>query len=134
MNEDRDLQTTEVRETRAVDGNTAVRRETVATTGHVGTATVAQRIIYYIAGLIIALLALRIVLLLLAANEGSPFVDFVYGLSGIFAWPFYGIFSYQPSYGHSTFELSSIVAIIVYALVAAGLAKLFTITSHRSET
>lgn len=132
MNEDRDLQTTEVRETRAVDGGTATRRQTVARTSSVSGGVVARRVVYYIGGIIIALLALRIVLLLLAANQGSPFVDFIYGLSAFFAWPFYGIFSYQPSYGQSTFEISSVVAIIVYALLTVGLGKLFTLTSDRT--
>jgi hypothetical protein len=89
---------------------------------------VARRIVYYLAGVIIALLGLRIALLLLAANQGSGFVDFVYALSGFFAMPFYGMFNYQPSYGQSIFEISSVVAIIVYGLAGLGIAKLFTLT------
>lgn len=128
MNEDRNPQVTEVRETRTVNDGVATRREPA-----VGVGTLIRRIIYYIAGIIIALLALRIVLLLLAANPASPFVSFIYNLSAVFAWPFFGIFSYQPSYGQSTFEISSIVAIIVYALVALGLGKLFTLGSPRYD-
>jgi hypothetical protein len=128
MNEDHDQQTTEVRETNKQQGNTNIHRQTVATASRVDAAVIAKRVIFYIAGIIITLLALRIILLLFAANQGSPFVDFVYGLSGVFAWPFFGVFNYQPSYGLSTFEISSVVAIIVYALIAVGLAKLFTLT------
>lgn len=124
-------ETTTVRET-TNDTAPVERREVVAEPA-AGPGTVARRVIYYIAGFIIALLALRIVLLLLAANEGAPFVDFVYGLSGIFAAPFFGIFNYQPAYGQNVFEISSIIAIIVYALIAAGLAKLFTLTSNRTD-
>ena len=94
-------------------------------------AIVAQRIIWYIAGFIITMLALRLVLLLLAANQGNPFVDLIYAISGFFAWPFFGIFGYQPTYGQFTFEISSVVAIIVYALVAWGLARAFTLTGRR---
>ena len=133
MNEDRTQQVTEVRETNSVDDGANVRRQTVSTADRPDAGVIIRRIIYYIAGIIIALLTLRIVLLLLAANQGSPFVDFVYALSGFFAWPFYGIFSYQPTYGQSTFEISSVVAIIVYGLVATGLAKLFTLTSNRTD-
>lgn len=133
MDDNKDQHTTEVRETNKHVGDTNVRRQTVSTTDKVGTTVVVQRIIYYIAGVIIALLTLRIILLLLAANQGSGFVDFVYGLSGFFAAPFYGIFSYQPTYGQSTFEISSVVAIIIYALAAIGLAKLLTLTSSRSD-
>jgi len=131
VNEDREEQTTEVRNTTERQGNTDVRRQSVTTATKTDGGVVAKRIIYYFAGVIIALLALRIVLLLLAANQGSGFVDFVYALSGLFAWPFYGIFSYQPAYGESVFEVSSVVAIVVYALIAYGLAKLFTLTKDR---
>lgn len=133
MNTDQDQQVTEVRESNTVQDGANVRRQSVATTHNVGNSVIARRVIYYIAGFIIALLALRLVLLLLAANQGAPFVDFVYALSGFFAVPFYGIFSYQPSYGQSTFEVSTVVAIIVYALVAMGVAKLFTLTSNRTD-
>lgn len=132
MDEDQDRQTTEVRETDS-QGNTNVRRQSVATTTKVGSEVIARRIVYYLTGIIVALLGLRLVLLLLAANQGSPFVDFVYGLSSFFAWPFYGIFSYQPVYGQSVFEISTVVAIIVYLLLGMGIGKLFTLASSRSE-
>lgn len=128
MNEERDQQTTEVRETKERQGNTNIRRQSVTTASKVDAGIVARRIVYYIVGVIIALLTLRIVLLLLAANQGSAFVDFIYALSGLFAWPFYGIFNYQPAYGQSVFEISSLVAIIVYVLIGVGIAKLFTLT------
>lgn len=133
MNTEQDQQVTEVRESNTVQDGTNVRRQSVATSQNVSGGLVARRVIYYIAGFIIALLALRLVLLLLGAVQTAPFVNFVYGLSNIFAWPFYGIFSYQPSYGQSTFEISTVVAIIVYALIAMGLAKLFTLTSNRTD-
>lgn len=133
MNTDKEQQVTEVRESDTVQDGATVRRQSIETSRSVDKGVVARRVIYYIAGFIIALLALRLVLLLLAANQSAPFVDFVYALSGFFAWPFYGIFSYQPSYGQATFEISTVVAIIVYALIAMGLAKLFTLTSDRTD-
>lgn len=133
MNEDQDKQTTEVRESTERRGNTNVTRQSVATSTELSSAVIARRVVYYLAGVIIALLALRIVLLLLAANQGSGFVDFIYAVSGFFAWPFYGIFSYQPAYGQSVFEISSVVAIIIYALAAVGLGKLFTLGSSHDE-
>jgi hypothetical protein len=133
MDGDRDEQTTEVRETNERQGNTNVTRQTVATASAVDSKVVVRRIIYFIAGVIIAFLVLRIVFLLLAANQGSGFVDFIYAVGGFFASPFYGIFNYTPSYGQFVFEISSVVAIIIYALVAWGLGKLFTLTSNRSD-
>lgn len=133
MDGNQDQQTTEVRETNEVQGNTNVSRQTVSRAQAVDGKIIIQRIVWYIVGFIIALLTLRIVLLLLAANQGNAFVDFIYGLSGFFAAPFYGIFSYQPTYGQSTFEISSVVAIAIYALVGWGIAKLFTLTSTRTD-
>lgn len=93
---------------------------------------VAKRIVYYITGVIIAFLVLRLLLLLAAANQGNGFVDFMYAVSGFFAAPFFGIFSYTPTYGQSVFEVSTVVAIIIYALLGWGIAKLFTLGTRRA--
>jgi len=129
---DEERQTTELRETNIQDGPTSVRRQTVARESRADGRVVAGRVVWYIVGFIITLLALRIILLLLGANENNAFVGFVYGLSGVFAWPFYGIFSYVPAYGQSVFEASSVVGILVYALIGWGLAKLFMLNVARS--
>lgn len=124
----------EVREVRTNDGvdenDDMVQRQAVRRTTTVPGSVVGQRVVWYIVGVIIALLVIRLVLLLLGANQGNAFVDFIYGLSGIFAVPFYGIFSYTPAYGHSVLELSSVVAIIVYALIGWGVAKLMSLGSN----
>lgn len=132
MIEEQDRTTvTETREPIGVQGATTTQQTTHV--ARAGASTILYKVIWLIAGVIIALLALRILLLLLAANQGSPFVDLVYGLSYIFAWPFFGIFSYTPAYGQSVFEISSIVAIVIYALIAWGLGKLVTVTSSRTD-
>jgi hypothetical protein len=117
---DEERQTTEVRETNVQEGATNVQRQTIAQTTQADGRVVASRVVWYIVGFIIVLLVLRLVLLLLGANDNNAFVGFVYALSGVFAWPFYGIFSYQPAYGQSVLEVSSLVAIAVYALVGWG--------------
>ena len=125
----------EVRETREVQttdqqvGGTNVQRQTVSETSAAPGSVVAQRVVWYIVGFIVSLLALRLILQLLGANQGNAFVDLVYGLSGIFAAPFFGMFSYTPSYGVSYFEVSTLVAILIYALIGWGVAKLFTLNS-----
>lgn len=126
-----DQQTTEVRQTNERVGNDNVRRETVARRSSVPGAVVARRVIYYIGGVIIALLALRFLFLLLGANQGSAFVDFIYGLSGIFVAPFSGIFG-EPTFGVSYFETSSLVAIVIYALLTIGIGKLLTLGQPRT--
>jgi hypothetical protein len=83
----------------------------------------AKQIVYFIFGMIEALLAIRFVLLALGANEASGFVRLIYGLSRPFVLPFLGIFG-EPTLGASVLEWASLVGIVVYALVAYGLARL----------
>ena len=128
-----DKQTTEVQETNKRVGDTNVRQETVSQRTATPGAVIFQRVIWYLAGVIIALLVLRLILLMLGANDNTGFVSFIYTVSGLFAAPFYGIFNYQPSYGHFTFEISTVVAIIVYALVGWGIAKLATLSRPQDE-
>lgn len=112
---------------------TDVDRDVVVTRDATSGGVLAARVVWYITGVIIALLALRLILQLLGANEGNPFVDLVYGLSGIFAAPFFGMFSYEPSYGVSYFEVSTFVAILIYALLGWGIARLFTLNRRSAE-
>lgn len=122
-------QTTEVREHSATDrrGN-AVHRQSVATHA-VAVAdgrVVASRVVWFIAGFIIVLLALRLVLFLLGARD-TGFADLIYSLSSVFAAPFAGIFP-TPNYGAFALDTASVVGIVVYALVAWGIGKLLTIS------
>ena len=130
MEEDR--QTTEVRNSNEQIGSTNVQRQTVEKKTAVSGLVIAQRVIYYVGGVIIALLFVRLLLQLLGASEGSDFVGFIYGLSGVFIAPFIGIFG-EPTFGSSQFETSTLVAIVVYGLVIVGIAKLLTVTRPHEE-
>lgn len=130
---DEEKKTVEVQETNHLDGDTALNKKTVSRSTETSGLVVFQRVVWFLLGVIVILLAFRVVLLLLAANEGTAFVDFVYTLGGLFAAPFYGIFSYEPSYGKSVFEISSVVAMAVYAVVAWGINKLATLTRPSEE-
>lgn len=130
MQEDR--QTTEVRESNEQVGATNVHRQTIEKKADISGVVVAQRVIYYFGGVIIALLALRVLLQLFGANQGSDFVGFIYGLSGVFAAPFFGMFG-EPTFGASHLDSSALVAIIVYALVTVGIVKLITLTRPHEE-
>lgn len=127
VRETREVQTTETQAGDADVERQVVRQDTAAP-GNI----VAKRVVWYIIGFIIALLALRVVLLLLGANQGSAFVDFIYGFAGVFALPFEGIFG-TPVYGSSMLDTAGLVAIVIYALVGWGLAKLFTLSSNHPE-
>lgn len=124
--------TREVHTTARQVGDTTVERQTVKETAAVPGNVLVSRIVWYVAGVIIALLVVRILLYLFGANSGTAFVDFVYAISGIFSVPFTGIFP-TPAYGQFALDSASIVAIAVYALLAWGIAKFVVIGSNHTE-
>jgi len=70
------------------------------------------------------ILALRFVFRLLVANPYSAFVAALYSFSYIFAAPFSDIFT-NPALGRgSVLEVSTLVAMLIYALIAWGLVAL----------
>lgn len=81
------------------------------------------QIVWYILGFIEILLGFRFVLKLLAANPTSGFTSLVYSTSDTLVAPFRGIFKAAASEG-SVLEWSTIIAAIVYAVVAYGLVQL----------
>lgn len=94
--------------------------------------TLAERIIWYVAGVLLVLLAFRFVLALLGANPNNAFASFIYDTSHPFVAPFFSLFGYNLQYGVSRFETYTLVAMAVYAIIAYGLAKLVTL--GRPET
>lgn len=91
------------------------------------------QIIYYILGLVEILLAFRFVFRLLGANQGSGFVSFIYSITGVFMAPFRAIFP-TIAEGVSALEWSILVAMVVYATVAWGLAYLLRIMTVKHTT
>ena len=79
--------------------------------------------IYLVFGLIEAVVAIRIVLRALGANPEAGFAQFIYGLSAPLVAPFAGLFG-NPQYSGSVLEVHSIVALVVYALLAWLVIKL----------
>ncbi|MEO6109713.1 MAG: YggT family protein [Candidatus Saccharimonadales bacterium] len=130
MEEDR--QTTEVRKTNEREGNTTVQRQSVKQKTDISGVVIAQRVVYYVGGVIVALLFVRLLLQLFGANQLSDFVNFIYSLSAIFVTPFFGIFG-EPTFGQSHFETSTLVAIVIYSLLIIGIAKLITVTRPHEE-
>jgi YGGT family len=97
------------------------------------TVSVAERaamITYLVLGVMEALLITRVILKLLAANPAAGFVRVIYDRSALFVAPFQGIFP-TPVTQNSVLELSSLVAIAVYAFIAWGIVRLIAIFSRR---
>jgi hypothetical protein len=78
------------------------------------------QVIWYILGVVEVLLAFRIILKVLGANAFSGFASLIYTVSDPLALPFYGIFRIGVIEG-SVFEWSTILAGIVYLIVAYGI-------------
>lgn len=116
------------------DPQTVSKREVVETnaTTTEPSGNMAARVIWYIAGVLLILLAFRFVLALLGANPSNGFANFIYSVSHPFVAPFFGLFGYDLRYGVSRFESFTLVAMAVYAVIAWGLAKLVTLSQPRT--
>ncbi len=81
------------------------------------------QIIWYLLTIIEVILLLRFVLRLLAANPNAGFTDFIYSLSLVFVAPFLAVFRNTAVQG-SVFEWTTLLAMIVYYVIALILIKL----------
>lgn len=99
---------------------------------HTWGAMMVRRILFYLLDVLEALLAFRFFLRLLGANPASPFVRSIYALSEPFVYPFHGIFPAVTAQG-AVLEWAVLLAMIVYAVVAWGIARLIWILSAHQE-
>ena len=114
-------------------GNPIVKSPEV--TKATGTQTV-EYLVYFIFGILEILLTFRFVLKLMGANVTSSFVNFIYSFSAIFIAPFNGIFSKGYAQGlenTSIFEPATLMALIVYMIIAWGIVKLTRISSGEKQ-
>ncbi len=81
-------------------------------------------ITYYTLGVLEVILGLRLLFRLLGANQDNGFIAFLYGLSHLFVGAFNGIFNDQTIGSRGVFEVSTIIAMLVYALIAWGIVSL----------
>lgn len=91
---------------------------------------VAASAINLVFGIIMALLALRFVLRLLGANPLNGFASFVYNLSQPLVAPFFGLFNYQAELSTARFEMATLIALIVYGVIAAILSRVLFADRH----
>lgn len=95
--------------------------------------TVAERVVYLVGGILLAILGLRFLLMLLGANSGAGFADFVYTVSHPFVTPFFGLFNYREQFGANRFEFETLIAMVVYAIVMVVIAKMVALPSNRAR-
>jgi hypothetical protein len=82
--------------------------------------------VWYILGVIEALLALRFVLKFLGANAAAGFTSLIYGLTAPFASPFLNVFQISRVEG-TIVEWTTLLAMAVYWLIAFAIIKLLVI-------
>jgi hypothetical protein len=125
----------QIREERAVDSDGLATSKTTrvvddsvpAAADKADGVVIATRVVWFIAGVLLVLLAFRFVFIMLGANPSNGFVDFIYSASHPFAAPFFGIFGYTQTLGSARVEWSTLVAMLVYTLIAWGITRLITI-------
>lgn len=95
-----------------------------------------EYLVYFFFGVLEVLLAFRLIFKLAGASMGSAFVGLIYGITGIFILPFEGIFRRGYAQGVETtsvLEPSTLVALIVYAVLAWGIVKLLRVLSGEKQ-
>lgn len=85
------------------------------------------QVVWYIVGLIEALLAFRFLLKILAANPSAGFTDIIYTLTGPLVAPFVAVFRTARVEG-SVFEWTTLLAMLVYWLLGIAVIKLFVMS------
>lgn len=90
----------------------------------------ATKLIWIVLGLVEALIALRIVFKLIGVNAENTFASFIYSLSNVFVAPFASLTG-TPQVSGMVFEFSSLIAMVVYALIAWGIERIVYITFYR---
>jgi uncharacterized protein YggT (Ycf19 family) len=77
-----------------------------------------RRVVSLLFGILVVLIGLRILLLLLVANEGNTIVDFILSATEPFVAPFRGIFSLnEVTAGQSTLDVAAVVALVGWLLI-----------------
>ena len=90
----------------------------------------ATQLIWLLLGILLGLIALRIGLMLIGANPDSPIVALIYGVTGLFLFPFTGLVE-SPRVGNMVLELSSLFAMLVYALLAWAAERIVWLVFYR---
>jgi hypothetical protein len=125
-----------VKETTTIQEDNTNRVKTIPVKSGATSFQTVEYLIYFFFGTLEILLVFRLVLKLTGASLSSAFVGLIYGITGIFILPFEGIFRRGFTQGIETtsvLEPSTLVAIIVYAVLAWGIVKLLRILSGEKQ-
>lgn len=102
-------------------------RDTVVADEH--PQNVLTRAVWFVAGVILVLLGFRFVLALLGANPANWFAHFIYSVTQPLVSPFFNLFNYNfIQNGASRFEVYTLIAMAIYAVIAWGITALINIS------
>jgi hypothetical protein len=90
----------------------------------------ATQIIWLLLGILEALLALRFVFKLIGVNAANSFATLLYSVTNLFVAPFASL-SRAPAAGGMVLEVSTIIAMLVYLLIAWGLERIIYVAFYR---
>jgi uncharacterized protein YggT (Ycf19 family) len=91
------------------------------------------QLVWLLFGILEAMIGFRIALKLIGANPANWFTAFVYLLTDIFLWPFQSIIA-NPSVQGLVLEISSFIAMLVYALVGWVVVRLIWLVFYHRDT
>lgn len=90
----------------------------------------ATQLIWLLIGLLETMLALRVMFKLIAVNAANPFAALLYKVTDFFVAPFASLTG-APTLGGMVLEISSIIAMIVYLLIAWALERIVYVLFYR---
>src|SRR4030065_1693724 len=90
----------------------------------------ATQLIWLLLGLLEAALALRVIFKLVGVNEANSFATLLYSVTGFFLAPF-ASWAGSPAAGRMVLEVSTIIAMIVYLLIAWALERIVYVFFYR---
>jgi len=89
------------------------------------------QLIWLVAGVLETLFAVRIILKLISANAAAGFAQFITNATAPFLAPFTGLMKNAASANGSVLEVTTLIAMLVYAFVAWGIVRLVVIVLER---
>lgn len=117
-----------VSEETGVVGDRVVTERAVTTESRDASVAKTEQIVWFIVGVLVFLLILRMILALLGANPENAFADLIYTISNLFVAPFRGLLQVGTlQLGVSRFETETLIAVIVYTLIGWGVVKLINL-------
>lgn len=90
----------------------------------------ATSIVWLILGILETMLVLRFVFVLIGVNPANTFARFLYGVTGFFVAPFATLIDSPVMIG-STFEMSTLIAMVVYILLFWAIERIIWLIFYR---